>query len=87
MVVNRRQWTIGTQAVWMLGALVVLAVLEMLTIDFYFTISLIGFLAVAQLFAPTSTRTTWWTVVRVISIVGIGVLGYLVYQRVVAVLG
>jgi hypothetical protein len=86
MNVNRRQWAIGSQAIWMLSALVVLAFLEMLTLDFYFIISFIGFLAVAQLFAPSRTSPTWWRVIRLISLVGLVVLGYLVYQRVMTVI-
>jgi hypothetical protein len=86
MVVNRRQWAIGTQAIWMFSALVVLTFLEMLTVDFYFIISFIGFLAVAQLFAPSHTNPRWWTVVRLISMAGLIVLGYLVYERIVTVL-
>jgi len=86
MVANRRKRVLQTQLVWMVAALLVLTALGMLTPEFYFTISLIGFIAVLLLFAPVDTEPSWWFKARLVKVAGLLVFGYFVYQRILTVL-
>lgn len=52
MQTTRRLRFIHTQLAWMLGALLVLALLEALTVELFFVVSLIGLLIVVELTAP-----------------------------------
>ncbi len=86
MVSNRRQWTIQTQGIWMLLSLVVLTAFGMLTPEFYFIVCLLGLLGVTLLFAPPYTEPSWWRRLQLVTMLGLVVFGYIVYDRVMTLI-
>jgi uncharacterized protein (DUF983 family) len=71
---------------WIVAAYGLLTVLGQYSIELYFTVSLIGLLIVGFLFAPPQTSPKWWSHFRLLTILALLVFGYVVFQRVIAVI-
>jgi len=59
MSTRQRQRFIHGQLAWMLMVIVLLAVLDALTLELYFVLSLIGLLVVVELTAPFNVTPRW----------------------------
>lgn len=86
MTTRRRTRFIAGTLAWMLGALVVLAALGSLDYELYFVVSLIGFLVVVELTAPFAVTPAWRRRLRWIILLGLVAFGYVVVQRILAIL-
>lgn len=82
---RRHQFVSGTLA-WMLGATLLLVLLDSLEYELIFVISLIGFLVVVELTAPFNVNPDWRSRLKWLIIVGLLVFGYIVIQRILAIL-
>jgi hypothetical protein len=86
MATRRRQRFVHGQTAWMLATIVGLAALDALSLELFFVVSLIGFLVVVELTAPFSVTPQWRSRLRWIILAGLAVFGYIVVQRVLAIL-
>jgi len=86
MGTTRRIQFVHALTAWMLGAVLLLAVLDALSPEFLFTISLIGFFVIVDLTAAFSVTPRWRK--RLWVVIGIGILGisYIVFRRTMEVL-
>ena len=86
MATARRERFIRAQLAWMLGATLVLVLLDSLSYELVFVVSLIGFLVVVELTAPIAVTPTWRR--RLLWLIGGGlvIFGYIVVQRILAIL-
>jgi hypothetical protein len=82
---RRRRFVHGTVA-WMLGTVVVLALLDSLSYELFFVVSLIGFLVVTELTAPFNVTPRWRRRLKWIIALGLLVFGYVVVRRILAIL-
>jgi len=82
---RRLRFVHGTLA-WLLAAALVLALLGSLTYELFFVVSLIGFLVVIELTAPFAVTPAWRRRLRWLVLVGLVVFGYIVVQRILAIL-
>lgn len=82
---RRRQFIIGLVA-WMVGAILLLTVLDSMELELFFVLSLIGFLVVVELTAPFNVTPRWRR--RLIPIILLGLLGFavIVVRRILAIL-
>jgi hypothetical protein len=82
---RRNQFIIGNMA-WMVGSVLALALLQSLSYELVFVVSLIGFLVVVELTAPFAVSPAWRA--RLKWLIGIGLLGftYIVIRRILAIL-
>lgn len=84
MTTRRRQQFVAGHLAWMLGAALLLTLLDSLTYDLFFVISMIGFLIVVELTAPFGVRPQWrrrlrWLIALGLVVFGI-VIGWRMYQ-------
>lgn len=86
MATQGRERFIRAQVAWMLASVVVLALLDALTLDLFFVASLVGFLIVVELTAPVNVPPAWRRRLRWITIGGLLGFGYIVLNRVLAIL-
>jgi hypothetical protein len=70
----------------MLGTVVVLALLDSLSYELFFVVSLIGFLVVTELTAPFNVTPRWRRRLKWIIALGLLVFGYVVVRRILAIL-
>lgn len=86
MSTRRRERFIHAQVAWTLGTILVLALLQSLTLELFFVVSLIGFLVVTELTAPFTVTPAWRA--RLKWLIAIGLLGfaYIVVKRILAIL-
>ncbi|WP_416840437.1 hypothetical protein [Haloferax sp. DFSO52] len=86
MATARRERFIRAQLAWMLGATLVLVLLDALSYELVFVVSLIGFLVVVELTAPIAVTPRWRR--RLLWLIGGGlvVFGYIVVQRILDIL-
>lgn len=70
----------------MLATALVLALLESLTYDLFFVVSLIGFLVVIELTEPIGIRPEWRRRLRWLIPPALLVFGYIVIRRILAIL-
>lgn len=71
---------------WMLGATLVLVLLESLSLELAFVVSLIGFLIVTELTAPFAVTPDWRRRLVWIIALGLAAFGYVVIRRILAIL-
>ena len=83
---RRRQQFVTGQLVWMVGAILLLAVLGSLSLELFFVVSLIGFLVVVELTAPVAITPAWRSRLKWLILVGLVVFGYVVVRRILAIL-
>lgn len=70
----------------MLAALLVLAVVDALTLDLFFVVSLIGFLVVVQLTAAVNVTPTWRSRLKWLILLGLGGFAAIVVKRILDIL-
>lgn len=70
----------------MLGAALVLALLDSLSYELFFVVSLIGFLVVVELTAPFEVTPRWRRRLTWLIALGLVVFGYIVIRRILAIL-
>ncbi|QZP38452.1 hypothetical protein [Halobaculum magnesiiphilum] len=86
MTTRRRARFLRAQMAWMLGATLVLVLLESLSLELAFVVSLIGFLVVTELTAPFAVTPDWRRRLVWIIALGLAVFGYVVIRRILAIL-
>lgn len=86
MATRRRQRFIHAQMSWMLAALLILVLLDALSYELFFVVSLIGFLIVVELTAPFAVTPRWRRRLRWIIAVALVGFGYVVVRRILAIL-
>ncbi|ELZ96979.1 hypothetical protein C440_04358 [Haloferax mucosum ATCC BAA-1512] len=86
MATARRERFIRAQLAWMLGATLILVLLDSLSYELVFVVSLIGFLVIVELTAPVAVTPTWRR--RLLWLIGGGlvVFGYIVVRRILDIL-
>ncbi|WP_348608931.1 hypothetical protein [Halobaculum rarum] len=86
MATRRRTRFVRAQVAWMLGATLVLVLLESLSFELVFVVSLIGFLVVTELTAPFAVTPDWRRRLVWIIALGLAVFGYVVIRRILSIL-
>ena len=86
MSTRHRQRFINGQAAWMLSAIFVLTLLDALTLELVFVLSLIGLLVMTELTAPFNVTPQWRR--RLLPFIGLGLIGFgvIVIRRILAIL-
>ncbi len=86
MATARRLRFVHGQLAWMLGTVLALALLESLSYELFFVVSLIGFLVVVELTAPFDVAPRWRARLKWLVLAGLAVFGYIVVRRVLEIL-
>ena len=86
MATSRRERFVHAQVAWMLGAVLVLALLDAMAYELFFVVSLIGFLIVVELTAPFNVTPAWRVRLRWLIAAGLAVFGYIVVRRILDIL-
>lgn len=86
MVTARRERFIRANVAWMLASVLVLALLDSLSLELFFVVSLIGFLVVVELTAPFSVTPRWRARLKWLIALGLAIFGYVVIRRILAIL-
>lgn len=86
MSTRRRQRFIHGQLAWMLAIIVVLTLLDSLTLELVFVLSLIGLLVIVELTAPFNVTPRWRR--RLLPLIVLGLAGFavIVIRRILAIL-
>lgn len=86
MSTRRRQRFITGQVTWMLSVILLLALLDALSLELVFVLSLIGLLVVVELTAPFNVTPRWRR--RLLPFIGLGLVGFgiIVIRRILAIL-
>jgi hypothetical protein len=83
--VRRQRFIHGTLA-WLLATVLVLALLDSLTYELFFVVSLIGFLVVTELTAPFTVTPRWRRRLKWLIALGLLVFAYIVVRRILEIL-
>lgn len=86
MSLHRRQRFIHGNLAWMLATALALVLLDALTLELFFVVSLIGFLVIIELATPVAVTPQWRRRLRWVVAVGLLVFGYIVVRRILAIL-
>ena len=86
MPTARRQRFIHGNVAWMLAAVLVLVLLDSLSYELFFVVSLIGFLVVTELTAPFNVTPRWRSRLKWLIGLGVVVFGYVVVRRILEIL-
>jgi hypothetical protein len=86
MATARRLRFVHGQLAWMLGTALALALLESLTYELFFVVSLIGFLVIVELTAPFNITPVWRSRLKWLILLGLAVFGYIVVRRILEIL-
>lgn len=86
MPTHRRRRFIHGQTAWMLLSILALTLLDTLTLEIFFVLSLIGFLIVTELTAPFNVTPLWRTRLKWIIALGLLLFGYIVVRRILEIL-
>lgn len=86
MPVTRRRRFVHANLAWLLATALVLALLDALTYELFFVVSLIGFLIVVELTAPFRVTPAWRRRLNWVILVGLLGFAYVVVQRIIAIL-
>lgn len=86
MTTRRRARFVRANVAWMLGTVLALALLDSVTYELVFVVSLIGFLVVTELTAPLNVRPAWRRRLKWLIGLGLLVFGYIVVRRILAIL-
>jgi hypothetical protein len=86
MPTARRERFVRAQVAWMSAALVALALLESVSVELFFVVSLIGFLVVTELTAPFEVTPRWRARLKWLIGLGLLVFAYVVVRRILAIL-
>ncbi len=71
---------------WLLGSLLVLTLVDAVSYELFFVISLIGVLIVTELTAPMNVTPAWRRRLRWVLAAGLLVFGYIVIRRILEIL-
>lgn len=86
MPVTRRERFIHANIAWLLATLLVLTLLDALSYELFFVISLIGLLVVTELTAPFGLSPQWRRRLRYVIVLGLIGFAYVVIQRILSIL-
>lgn len=86
MPITNRQRFVHIHVAWMLVAALVLSLLDALTYELFFVVSLIGLLAAVELTAPVRVTPRWRRRLRWVVLLGLVGFGYILLQRLLALL-
>lgn len=86
MPTHRRRRFIHGQTAWMLASVLALVLLDALTVELFFVLSLIGFLVVTELTAPFAVTPQWRSRLKWIIALGLIVFGAIVIRRILEIL-
>jgi threonine/homoserine efflux transporter RhtA len=86
MATARRLRFVHGQVAWMLATALVLVLLESLTYELFFVVSLIGFLVIVELTAPFNVTPAWRRRLKWLILVGLAVFGSIVVKRILEIL-
>jgi uncharacterized membrane protein len=86
MQTTRRLQFVHAQLAWMLGAILLLALLGELTIELFYVVSLIGLLIAVELTASVRVTPRWRRRLRLIIAVGLLGFGVIVVRRILELL-
>lgn len=86
MSVERRLRFVHATVAWALAAVLVLSLLEALSYELVFVTTLIGFLVITELTAPFAISPAWRRRLLYLIVCGLAVFGYIVIQRILAIL-
>lgn len=86
MATRRRERFVHATVAWMVGAVVVLSLLDALSSELFFVVSLVGFLIVVELTAPFTVTPGWRRRLRWVILVGLAGFGYVVVKRILEIL-
>ncbi|WP_081597656.1 hypothetical protein [Natrinema pellirubrum] len=86
MPTQRRMQFVRGNVAWMVGTVLVLALLNALSYELVFVCSLIGFLVVTELTAPFNVTPTWRRRLRWLIAVGLLVFAIIVVRRILEIL-
>lgn len=86
MATHRRIRFVYGQVAWLLGAVLLLTLLDALSLELFFVVSLIGFLVVLELTAPFNVTPRWRSRLKWIVLVGLVVFGLVVVRRILEIL-
>jgi hypothetical protein len=86
MATRRRQQFVIGHVAWMLVGLLALALLDALSLELFFVVSLIGLLVVMELTAAFAVTPRWRRRLKWLVGLGLAVFGYIVIRRILAIL-
>jgi len=86
MATRRRTRFVHATLAWILASTLVLVLLDALSYELAFVVSLIGFLVVIELTAPLNVRPDWRRRLRWLILLGLVVFGAIVVRRILAIL-
>lgn len=86
MATARRERFIHATIAWALGSVLVLTLLDALSYELVFVVSLIGLLVVIELTAPFTVTPAWRSRLKWLIALGLAVFGYIVVRRILAIL-
>jgi hypothetical protein len=86
MTIAQRQRFVLLQAIWMLGALLMLAATSALSLDLFFVCALLGILIIFELTSPVNLTPQWRTRLRWVIVIGMAGFGYIILRQVFAIL-
>ena len=86
MTVERRQRFVLFQTGLMLASVVALAALDLLDLELFFVVSLLGLLVLSELSAPVTVEPAWRRRLKLLVTLGLLAFGLVVLRRALAVL-
>ena len=86
MATHRRQRFVHAQLSWMLVCVLALALLDALSLELFFVLSLIGFLIVTELTAPLNVSPAWRRRLRWVILAGLIGFAIIVVRRILEIL-
>ena len=86
MTTHRRQRFVHAQLSWMIACVLALALLDALSLELFFVLSLIGFLIVTELTAPLNVSPAWRRRLRWMILAGLIGFAIIVIRRILEIL-
>jgi hypothetical protein len=86
-MLTKSQRLVYVFGVWMLAVLTVLALLDSLSLEYFFVLGLIGFLIIVELSGPFTVKPAWRSRVNIVIAFGVLVFAFIVMTKVLNILG
>lgn len=86
MAITKRRRFVHAHIAWMLGSALVLVLLDALTYELFFVVSLVGFLIVVEVTAPIRVTPGWRRRLRWVIVAGFLGFSYLIFQQMLEIL-
>ncbi|AFO59088.2 MULTISPECIES: hypothetical protein [Natrinema] len=86
MPIQRRMQFVHGQIAWMIATVLVLTLLNALSYELVFVLSLIGFLIITELTAPFNVTPTWRRRLRWLILLGLAGFAVIVVRRILDIL-